>query len=92
MSLMKSLREHLDAEKIQCEWEQCNQIRFFADCDFEAMKFMLDRNDWLLYGFSYKTNGDSIEIDFENKKRKKYVIADFGRRRASVLLHRYSSR
>lgn len=36
-----------------------------------------DRTDWLLYGFSYKMNGDSIEIDFENKKRKKYVIADF---------------
>ena len=36
-----------------------------------------DRNDWLLYGFGYKLNGDSVVIDFESKKRKKYTIVDF---------------
>lgn len=67
----------LDAEQIQCEWGECSRY-FFVDCDFDAMEvYCWDRTDWLLYGFSYKMNGDSIEIDFENKKRKKYVIADF---------------
>lgn len=67
----------LDAEKIQREWGECSRY-CFVDCDFDTMEvYCWDRNDWLLYGFPYKTNGDSIEIDFENKKRKKYVIADF---------------
>ena len=49
------------------------------EVDIDKNKFALTSNvvDEIIYGFSYKTNGDSIEIDFENKKRKKYVIVDF---------------
>lgn len=76
-NVVDEIMRALDAEKIQCEWGECSRY-FFVDCDFDAMEvYCWDRTDWLLYGFSYKTNGDSIEIDFENKKRKKYVIADF---------------
>ena len=76
-NVVDEIMRALDAEKIQCEWGECSRY-FFVDCDFDAMEvYCWDRTDWLLYGFSYKTNGDSIEIDFENKKRKKYVIVDF---------------
>ena len=30
-----------------------------------------------MYGFKYEMNGDAITIDFSQKQRKKYVIADF---------------
>lgn len=67
----------LSAEKVQREWGECSRY-CFVDCDFEAMEvYCWDTNDWLLYGFQYKTNGDNIDIDFGCKKRKKYVIADF---------------
>lgn len=76
-NVVDEIMRALDAEQIQCEWGECSRY-FFVDCDFDAMEvYCWDRTDWLLYGFSYKMNGDSIEIDFENKKRKKYVIADF---------------
>ena len=76
-NVVDEIMRALDAEKIQREWGECSRY-FFVDCDFDAMEvYCWDRTDWLLYGFSYKTNGDSIEIDFENKKRKKYVIVDF---------------
>ena len=76
-NVVDEIMRALDAEKIQREWGECSRY-LFVDCDFDAMEvYCWDRTDWLLYGFSYKTNGDSIEIDFENKKRKKYVIADF---------------
>lgn len=76
-NIVDEIMRSLSAEKIQHEWGECSRY-CFVDCDFDAMEvYCWDRNDWLLYGFSYKTNGDSIEIDFENKKRKKYVIADF---------------
>ena len=79
-NVVDEIMRALDAEKIQCEWGEWGECSryFFGDCDFDAMEvYCWDRTDWLLYGFSYKTNGDSIEIDFENKKRKKYVIVDF---------------
>ena len=67
----------LEAAKIEREWGEC--IRYwYVDCDFEANEvYCWDTNDWLLYGFTYEVNGDSVVIDFESKKRKKYVIADF---------------
>ena len=67
----------LSIEKIQREWGEVNQY-CYVDCDFEAMEvYCWDKNDWLLYGMPYKMDGDNIEIDFANKKRKKFVIADF---------------
>lgn len=50
----------------------------YADCDLDAREvYCWDTKDWLLYGFSYSVDGDSVAIDSESKKRKKYVIDDF---------------
>lgn len=76
-NVVEELHRVLEEAKIEREWGEC--IRYwYVDCDFDASEvYCWDTNDWLLYGFAYSVNGDSIVIDFESKKRKKYVIADF---------------
>lgn len=67
----------LSNEKVACEWGEHSRY-CYVDCDIEAGEvYCWDSNDWLLYGFAYSTDGDSVSIDYESKKRKKYVIADF---------------
>lgn len=76
-NVVEEIHRALSEVKVEREWGECSRY-CFVDCDFEAMEvYCWDTNDWLLYGFSYKLNGDNIDIDFESKKRKKYVIADF---------------
>lgn len=76
-NVVEEIHRALSAVKMEREWGECTRY-CFVDCDFESMEvYCWDASDWLLYGFSYKTNGDNIEIDFESKKRKKFVIADF---------------
>lgn len=67
----------LSEKKITREWgESCQYI--YVDCDIEASElYCWDTTDWLLYGFAFNKNGDSITIDYEGKKRKKYSIVDF---------------
>ena len=49
-----------------------------CDYDTEAkIIYAWDEEDWLLYGFNYAMDGDKVVIDFESKKRMKYVIAEF---------------
>ena len=52
---------------------------WFVDADFEAGEvYCEDRSESdRLYGFNFTVNGDSIAIDVESKKRKKYSIVDF---------------
>lgn len=67
----------IDAVKVQREWGECNRY-WFVDCDLELNEvYVWDTNDWLLYGFTYTMDGDAVNIDFDSKARKKYVIADF---------------
>jgi hypothetical protein len=62
---------------IPTEWG--DMPRFcIADYDVSAeMIYVWDCTDWLLYGFSYKMEGDNVVVDFDSKKRMKYVIAEF---------------
>ena len=76
-NIVEEMRASLDAVKVQREWGECNRY-WFVDCDMELGEiYCWDTNDWLLYGFTYEMNGDNVVIDFESKKRKKYIIADF---------------
>lgn len=76
-NIVEELIRELDSVKLQREWGECSRY-IFVDCDFEVSEvYCWDKEDWLLYGFTYSTNGDSIVVDYESKKRKKYVIADF---------------
>lgn len=76
-NIVDEIVRQLESVKMQREWGECTRY-WFVDCDFEASEvYCWDTEDWLLYGFTYSTNGDSIVIDYESKKRKKYEIADF---------------
>jgi len=76
-NLLEELIGALDAVTVQREWGECRRY-CYVDCDFDAMEvYCWDVTDWKLYGFPFQMNGDACQIDFENKKRKKYVIADF---------------
>ncbi len=76
-NIVEEINRVLADQKISCEWGECNRYSYI-DCDFEAKEvYCWDRNDWLMYGFAYSMSGDKVVVDFECKKRKKYVIADF---------------
>lgn len=76
-NIVEEINRSLSEQRVSCEWGECSRY-IYIDCDFEAREvYCWDRNDWLMYGFTYVMNGDKVEIDFECKKRKKYVIADF---------------
>ena len=50
----------------------------FVDYDDELSEvYAYDMEDWKLYGFNYSKNGDTVEIGFESKTRKKFTIVDF---------------
>ena len=50
----------------------------YADRDDSALEvYAWDHSDWLLYGFTYSMNGDSVQIDAESRKRMKYAIVPF---------------
>ncbi len=76
-NIVEEIARELQSVKLQREWGECTRY-WYVDCDFEASEvYCWDTEDWLLYGFTYSTNGDNIVIDYESKKRKKYAIVDF---------------
>lgn len=76
-NIVDEIVRQLSEIKIQKDWGETNKY-WFVDCDLEAKEvYCWDTEDWLLYGFTYSMDGDAVIIDFESKKRKKYVIADF---------------
>lgn len=67
----------LESEKVQCEWGERNRY-WFVDYDKSVnMVYCWDTEDWLLYGFEYEVNGDSVSIKQDSKKRMKYEIVEF---------------
>lgn len=47
------------------------------DPDVNLVYFNDCADDWKLFGCSYSMNGDNVAIDFDSKKRMKYVITEF---------------
>lgn len=67
----------LEMEKVQRDWGECTRY-WFVDYDRDTQEvYCWDSNDWLLYGFEYEIDGDSVTIKHECKKRKKFAIVDF---------------
>lgn len=76
-NIVDELYRVLGEIKITREWGECTRY-WYVDCDLDATEvYCWDTEDWLLYGFKYSIDGDAITVDFESKKRKKYIIADF---------------
>ena len=73
----QELARVVESVRIEKEWGECSRY-WFVDYDKDASEvYCWDTNDWLLYGFAYQTDGDTVTVDFENGKRKKYAIVDF---------------
>ena len=66
-----------EAEVLHREWGDMPRYSY-ADMDAELGEvYAWDRDNWLLYGFSYSMDGDSVKIDMGSKKRMKYAIVPF---------------
>ena len=76
-TFMEELREQLHSVTIEMPWGE--DWRYcYVDHDPEiGQVYAYDEVDWKLYGFEYSLDGDSVVINFESKKRKKFVIEDF---------------
>lgn len=75
-NIMDELYRMLSEQTIRDEYGYEYPRYWMADCDFDLCEvYCWDHMDWLLYGFTYEINGDSIRIDYDSKKRMKYVIA-----------------
>ena len=66
-----------EGEVVHHDWGDMPRYSY-ADMDAELGEvYAWDRENWLLYGFCYSVNGDSVKIDFDSKKRMKYAIVPF---------------
>lgn len=66
-----------ELETITFDWGE--YPRYFMQ-DYDSSKnevYCWDRSDWLMYGFTYEANGNSIVIKQDSKKRVKFAIVDF---------------
>ena len=76
-TFMEELREQLHSVTIEMPWgEDWRYCYVDHDPDVNQV-YAYDEVDWKLYGFEYSLDGDSVVINFESKKRKKFVIEDF---------------
>lgn len=66
-----------ESEVLHLEWGDIPRYNY-VDTDTELGEvYAWDRTNWLLYGFAYSMNGDSVKVDLESKKRMKYAIVPF---------------
>ena len=74
---LSELRRVVAEETIDYGWGPERRY-WFEDYDADKSEvYVEDCNDWLLYGFTYSIVNDSVIIDWDSKKRKKYEIVDF---------------
>lgn len=77
-NVVGELRKAVAAVTYKDRWgDDCCKY-WFVDCDLDAsMVYCEDCDDWALYGFNFALSGDAVEVDFNSKKRMKWIIADF---------------
>lgn len=75
--LVDEIRNEIKSVKVVREWGTETRYRY-VDFDAELKEvYAWDSTDWLLYGFKYELDNDTVKIDFDTKSRKKYAIVDF---------------
>ena len=76
-NIIDEIIRELSAEKVKRDWGETSRFAY-VDCDMDVSEvYAWDKNDWLLYGFTFSKDGDAIKIDFASQKRKKFTIVDF---------------
>ena len=74
----EELRRAMSEEKIKRDWGEFPRYCYVDHDADAAMVYCYDAgDDWKLYGFLYSMDGDSVVIDYDSKKRMKYVIVEF---------------
>ena len=75
--IREGLYDVMGKEIISTPWgEDCRYI--LTDYDLDKMEvYCWDQKDWKIYGFPFEMNGDVPVVDFNCKKRMKYVLAEF---------------
>lgn len=75
------LNSHVRDELVRVMAEYCkaNSACFeFIDFDYETNEvYFRNWENGMLYGTQFERDGDTIKVDFINKKRKKFIITDF---------------
>ncbi len=76
-NVREELRHVLGNHAVSSRWGE--ELHYWLlDYDQETMEvFVEDPNDGLLYSMKFATDGDSVIVDFENKKRVKAVFVEF---------------
>ena len=67
----------LSVPTVQTEWGEMHQYSYVDHDPERGEVYAYDTQDWNLYGLPYEMNGDHVEIDFAQKRRKKFDIVDF---------------
>lgn len=67
-----------DRESVETDYGFISRF-FLVDYDAEALEVYYEDylDNWNLYGSTYSYDGDSIKIDFDSAKRKKFAIVDY---------------
>lgn len=76
-NLNQGIHTAFGAVTVSTEW---GEMPRYCICDYDTDEHKIyawDSVDWLLYGFDYTMDGDNVVVDFDSKKRMKYVIAEF---------------
>ena len=76
-NVTEEIQRELSSVTVEREWGLCPRY-WYVDCGLDVQEvYCFDTENWLLYGFSYSMDGDSVKIDFDSKKRMKYEIVAF---------------
>lgn len=77
-NITDELRREVGRETYTDEWGYTERRYWYVESDFEKREvYVHDASDWRLYAFTYAVDGDAVKIDYNSKRRMKYVIADF---------------
>lgn len=76
-NIVDELIRVLSEPQVDKGWGEVSNY-WYVDSNFETSQvYCYDVTDWLLYGFTYSTDGDAVTIDWSSKARKKFDIVDF---------------
>lgn len=76
-NIVDELIRVLSEPQVDKGWGEVSNY-WYVDSNLEASQvYCYDVTDWLLYGFTYSTEGDAVTIDWSSKARKKFDIVDF---------------
>lgn len=76
--IMELINNELDKDMIPVPWDSEHMVQHYWLEDVQGNEVIArDRCDYALYGFNFEIKDGVVVIDYENKKRKKIVYADW---------------